>query len=114
MLLGKRPKPEDTLDDNINKLSCSEDGKSFIKGLLQPVEANRLGIRNGATEVLQHVWCKSIDIQKLENREIIPEFLPDTTRANCETSPDDLAALFLPPVIEDPLPGIYCFPFLLI
>ena len=56
--------------------------------------------------MLQHVWFQSIDISKLEEREIKPDFLPDITRANCDTNAEDLSALFLPPPIEEPLAGM--------
>ncbi len=58
---------------------------------------------------MAHEWFNNIDFEKLVKRDIDPEFLPDITRANCETSPEDLSALFLPPPVEEPVTRKLCY-----
>ena len=109
MIHGKRP-GEGSLEENIAKLNCSIHCKTFIRGLLEPSEKDRLGYPNGVTDIVLHPWLSDsidgIDFEELERRAIVPDFLPDITRANCETVTDDFAAaLFLPPPEEDPPTG---------
>jgi serine/threonine protein kinase len=104
MMAGKRPSSDLSLEENIAKLgTASEECKRFIKASLEPEEQRRIGYSNGADELLKHPWFNNLNLVELEDRTILPEFMPDITRANCHTSPDDLSAFFLPPPPEDPL-----------
>ncbi len=72
-------------------ISCTAEMKSFVQGMLEPEESKRLGFKDGAKEVMAHPWFASINFEELQNRTIEPEFMPDITRANCETNTEDLS-----------------------
>jgi hypothetical protein len=46
--------------------------------LIQRKQENRLGY-NGISELKNHPWFKKTDWEKIENRKIIPSFLPPVT-----------------------------------
>jgi hypothetical protein len=60
---------------------------------------------------MDHKWFLDTDFKKIEARDVEPEFLPDITRANCETNTDDLTALFVAPPEEPPLAPEQIAPF---
>ncbi|RSH90807.1 hypothetical protein EHS25_009982 [Saitozyma podzolica] len=53
-----------------------DDGKQFVKGLLNRNPQNRLGARRGAAELKEHPFFKSIDWELLYKKQITPPFKP--------------------------------------
>lgn len=53
-----------------------DDGKQFVKGLLNRNPQNRLGARNGAQELKEHPFFSNIDWELLYRKQITPPFKP--------------------------------------
>ncbi|BEJ10715.1 hypothetical protein CspHIS471_0101370 [Cutaneotrichosporon sp. HIS471] len=53
-----------------------DDGKQFVKGLLNRNPQNRLGAKRGAAELKEHPFFKSIDWDLLYKKQITPPFKP--------------------------------------
>lgn len=53
-----------------------DDGKQFVKGLLNRNPQNRLGAKRGAAELKEHPFFKSIDWELLYKKQITPPFKP--------------------------------------
>ncbi|TFK27061.1 AGC/Akt protein kinase [Coprinopsis marcescibilis] len=53
-----------------------EDGKQFVKGLLNRNPKHRLGAQRDAAELKEHPFFKSIDWQLLSNKQVTPPFKP--------------------------------------
>ncbi|WRT68083.1 uncharacterized protein IL334_005058 [Kwoniella shivajii] len=64
---GKIRFPKHVIDD---------DGKQFVKGLLNRNPQNRLGARAGTAELKEHPFFKSIDWDLLYKKQITPPFKP--------------------------------------
>ncbi|WWC71066.1 uncharacterized protein I206_105019 [Kwoniella pini CBS 10737] len=64
---GKIRFPKHVIDD---------DGKQFVKGLLNRNPQNRLGARRGTEELKEHPFFKSIDWDLLYKKQITPPFKP--------------------------------------
>ncbi|OCF35009.1 AGC/AKT protein kinase [Kwoniella heveanensis BCC8398] len=64
---GKIRFPKHVIDD---------DGKQFVKGLLNRNPQNRLGARRGAVELKEHPFFKNIDWDLLYRKQITPPFKP--------------------------------------
>ncbi|KAG8810651.1 Serine/threonine-protein kinase [Serendipita sp. 399] len=56
--------------------TVSEDGKMFVKGLLNRVPANRLGSKGDAAELKAHPFFSIIDWDALSRKEVTPPFKP--------------------------------------
>ncbi|KAI0081670.1 kinase-like protein [Panus rudis PR-1116 ss-1] len=82
----------------------NEDGKQFVKGLLNRNPKHRLGAQRDAAELKEHPFFKSIDWEALARKQVTPPFKPvvesDESVANFdpefttadvrETGPDDI------------------------
>jgi hypothetical protein len=53
-----------------------DDGKQFVKGLLNRNPQNRLGAKRGAAELKEHPFFKSINWDLLAKKQITPPFKP--------------------------------------
>lgn len=53
-----------------------DDGKQFVKGLLNRNPQNRLGAKRGAAELKEHPFFASIDWDLLYKKQITPPFKP--------------------------------------
>ncbi|KNF05658.1 AGC/AKT protein kinase [Puccinia striiformis f. sp. tritici PST-78] len=53
-----------------------DDGKQFVKGLLNRNPKHRLGSQNDTEDLKKHAFFSSINFDKLRKREIIPTFKP--------------------------------------
>ncbi|KAI8459804.1 kinase-like domain-containing protein [Phakopsora pachyrhizi] len=53
-----------------------DDGKQFVKGLLNRNPKHRLGAQNDAEDLKKHAFFKTIDWHLLETRQIVPSFKP--------------------------------------
>ncbi|KAF5333342.1 hypothetical protein D9611_002197 [Ephemerocybe angulata] len=53
-----------------------EDGKLFVKGLLNRNPKNRLGAQRDAAELKEHPFFKNIDWEALANKQVTPPFKP--------------------------------------
>ncbi|THG94194.1 hypothetical protein EW145_g8190, partial [Phellinidium pouzarii] len=53
-----------------------EDGKQFVKGLLNRNPKHRLGAQRDAEELKEHLFFKSIDWKALAAKQITPPFIP--------------------------------------
>lgn len=64
--------------------------RSLLRGLLHPVEAQRLGF-NGAAEVMQHEWFGGFDWDGYAAQTLAAPFRPvvDESKANCNTAAAD-------------------------
>ncbi|PVG03453.1 putative SCH9-serine/threonine protein kinase [Serendipita vermifera] len=56
--------------------TVSEEGKLFVKGLLNRVPANRLGSKGDAAELKAHPFFNGIDWVALSRKEVTPPFKP--------------------------------------
>lgn len=65
-----------------------EDAHDFIQHLLEPLPSKRLGATS-ISELKQHPFFNGLDFQELLAKKVPPPFLPDTTKANCETNSED-------------------------
>lgn len=65
--------------------------RSFLRGLLYPAEAGRLGAQGGADEVMRHAWFSDFDWAAFEAKTMEPPFQPtiDENNANCDTAAQD-------------------------
>ncbi|WVR06620.1 hypothetical protein IAU60_003652 [Kwoniella sp. DSM 27419] len=106
---GKIRFPKHVIDD---------DGKQFVKGLLNRNPMNRLGARRGAVELKEHPFFKSIDWELLYKKQITPPFKPivdsDESVANFDpefTNSSLLDAGIVPWDEEDPVqqPGKHSY-----
>lgn len=79
----------------------------FVQRLLEPEPHKRLGA-NSISELKQHPFFQGLDFQELLAKKLQPPFLPDITKANCETNSEDfldcIAIEEHAPVDKDPLP----------
>ncbi|GJJ07314.1 hypothetical protein Clacol_001515 [Clathrus columnatus] len=65
-----------------------EDGKMFVKGLLNRNPRNRLGALNDAAELKAHPFFKSIDWEALSKKQVTPPFRPDVESDESTTNFD--------------------------
>ncbi|ORX40421.1 kinase-like protein [Piromyces finnis] len=108
-LYGKRPfkgqnneqltmsiiSPQDIRFPTCNSLTkypvkVSQDCIMFLKGLLTKDPNQRLGCRPGIEldELWEHPWLIGIDWDKLERKEYVAPFIPDSDRANFDATYD--------------------------
>ncbi|TYZ58566.1 hypothetical protein PybrP1_009946 [[Pythium] brassicae (nom. inval.)] len=80
--------PEMRDETTTSKLSPA--GRSLLRGLLHPAEAQRLGA-NGAAEVIQHEWFCGFDWDGYASQTLAAPFQPvvDESKANCDTAAAD-------------------------
>lgn len=69
-------------------MEFDEDAHNFIQQLLEPVPSKRLGATS-ISELKQHPFFNDLDFQELLAKKLPPPFLPDTSKANCETNSED-------------------------
>ena len=60
-----------------HKIYMSEDCKDFITKMLKKDPGERLGTHGGCQEVLEHPWFKSLDVNMLLAKEIVPPYIPE-------------------------------------
>ena len=53
-----------------------DDGKQFVKGLLNRNPRHRLGAQRDAAELKEHPFFSSVDWVALNNRKVVPPFTP--------------------------------------
>eukprot|EP00833_Pecoramyces_ruminatium_P003067 jgi/Orpsp1_1/1177099/evm.model.c7180000060182.1 len=108
-LYGKRPfkgqnneqltmnivSPQDIRYPSVNSLTkhpvkITQDCLMFLKGLLTKDPTQRLGCRPGVglDELWDHPWLQGIDWDKLERKEYVAPFIPDSDRANFDATYD--------------------------
>lgn len=63
-------------DKKLHGISVSEEAKSIINALLEKEPSKRLGMKEGADEILSHPFFKSIDTSALLTKSIQPSFVP--------------------------------------
>ncbi|KIM25943.1 hypothetical protein M408DRAFT_25836 [Serendipita vermifera MAFF 305830] len=68
--------------------TVSEDGKLFVKGLLNRVPANRLGSKGDAAELKAHPFFSCIDWVALSRKEVTPPFKPSVESDECTANFD--------------------------
>ncbi|ODQ66483.1 kinase-like protein, partial [Nadsonia fulvescens var. elongata DSM 6958] len=98
------------------KDALSQEGRNFVKGLLNRNPKHRLGAFDDARELRQHAFFNDINWEHLAQKKIVPPFKPHTTSeldtSNfdpefTETSSSVLNLSFMPNVASTPLsPGI--------
>ena len=54
----------------------SPDAASLISQLLDRDPAMRIGAQRGATEIMEHPWCRDIDWEQIEARSAVPPYVP--------------------------------------
>ncbi|KAG7380266.1 Serine/threonine-protein kinase 32A [Phytophthora pseudosyringae] len=70
----------------------SQSCRSFLRGLLHPVEAERLGAGpDGILEIKTHEWLRTFDWDGYLAHTLAPPFVPvvDEKKANCDTAAQD-------------------------
>ncbi|ORX61509.1 kinase-like protein [Hesseltinella vesiculosa] len=94
LMTGKRPFRGKTnealqqaiLHDGVNfpdSAHLSNDAKDFIHGLLTRDINKRLGVGDkGFRRLMAHSWLKHIEWDRLDTKEAVPPFTPDSKRAN--------------------------------
>jgi len=108
-LYGKRPfkgqnneqltmnimSPQEIRYPSVNSLTkhpvkVTQDCLMFLKGLLIKDPIQRLGCRPGVglDELWDHPWLQGIDWDKLERKEYVAPFIPDSDRANFDATYD--------------------------
>ncbi|THV07983.1 kinase-like protein [Dendrothele bispora CBS 962.96] len=73
--------------DSRDKLS--NEGVSALKQFMKRDPTKRLGCRpggRGMEDIRRHPWFSSLDWEKLENKELVPPFVPDMKQANFDVS----------------------------
>ncbi|KAF9265778.1 kinase-like protein [Marasmius fiardii PR-910] len=70
--------------DSVSK--CSDDGHSFLRGLLQRDVSQRLGCRPNKEDLKAHPWFKGIDWGTLDDKEASTPFSIDQKSANFDVS----------------------------
>jgi len=74
-------------EDSENK--CSRDGRLALKDLLNRNWDQRLGCKpnsDGTKDFRKHHWFKEIDWIALESKEVHPPFVPDSKKANFDST----------------------------
>jgi serine/threonine protein kinase len=71
-------------------VKITQDCLMFLKGLLTKDPLQRLGCRPGVglDELWDHPWLQGIDWDKLERKEYVAPFIPDSDRANFDATYD--------------------------
>ena len=67
-------------------MRCSEKGMQFLSGLLERDVTKRLGCspnREGFQNIQVHPWFSLFDWAKLEDKELVPPFIPDVSPLSC-------------------------------
>lgn len=64
----------------------SPECKDFISKCLGKNPDDRLGSRNGLSEVLAHPWFNELDLDAVKNREIEPDYLPKVGKKDSDSS----------------------------
>ncbi|KAE9308380.1 hypothetical protein PR003_g20760 [Phytophthora rubi] len=70
----------------------SQSCRSFLRGLLHPIESRRLGAGpDGIIEIKKHEWLRTFDWDGYLARTLTPPFVPvvDEKKANCDTAAQD-------------------------
>ncbi|KAI5120366.1 hypothetical protein M0805_006888 [Coniferiporia weirii] len=68
---------------------CSREGKLALKGFLTRNTDQRLGCRpngDGLKDLQRHRWFNGLDWDALEAKEILPPFVPDSKKANFDST----------------------------
>lgn len=72
----------------------SADGKSFTRGLCELIIADRLGSKDGSTEIRAHPFFAGFDFEGIKKQTVKAPFVPDVTVANCDTGANDAEEMF--------------------
>ncbi|KAI9300454.1 kinase-like domain-containing protein, partial [Cunninghamella echinulata] len=92
-------------------LFFSNEAKDILSHLLTTNLSCRYGnLKRGYLDIADHVWFKDIDFQKLEQRQVIPPFVPtlksDDDTSNFDSYPEESASY----ETDQPDPYRSCFP----
>ncbi|KAF9647211.1 kinase-like protein [Thelephora ganbajun] len=71
------------------EMRCSKRGMQALAGFLERDVTKRLGCKpdgEGIQDIRAHSWFSSLDWDKLENKQLLPPFIPDSKRANFDAS----------------------------
>jgi len=102
LLFGRRPFRGKTNSDLTHSISrdslkfpedsdskCSPEGKQGLRDLLTRNVESRLGCKpngEGLKDLMRHPWFKGIDWDALEAKELLPPFVPDSKKANFDST----------------------------
>jgi len=102
LIFGRRPFRGKTNSDLTHAISrdplrfpedsdskCSKEGKAALKDLLTRNTDQRLGCRpngEGINELRRHSWFTGLDWDALETKELLPPFVPDSKKANFDST----------------------------
>ncbi|GMF25107.1 unnamed protein product [Phytophthora lilii] len=85
--------PIELLDNTTGtNAKLSQSCRSFLRGLLHPVETERLGAGpDGIIEIKKHEWLRTFDWDGYQAQTLTPPFVPvvDEKKANCDTAAQD-------------------------
>lgn len=62
------------------EMKCSTHGMQFLTGLLERDVTKRLGCKldgEGLQDIREHPWLSTLDWDKLETKQLVPQFTPD-------------------------------------
>ena len=63
-------------------INISEEAKDVIRKLLSKKPSERLGAKGDVDEVMSHPFFKSINVEKLTKKELVPEYKPPIDTSN--------------------------------
>ena len=85
------------------KIDYTDEIVDLIVGLLAKDKSKRLGYKDGAKEILAHPFFASLDMEKLEKKQVVPPFKPeiskeflDTKFFNVKGEAKDLSETYVP------------------
>ena len=78
----------------VNNSTLTAEAQDFIKGLLQLEIAPRLGTVGGSKTIRDHDYFKGFDWEAIKNQSQTAAFIPDVTKANCDTGANDAEEMF--------------------
>lgn len=104
MVVGRPPYLADRQKDLFDKIinqepyyppHISPNLKSFLSQLLEKNLKDRLGSKHGLSEIVNHPWCRDIDIVKIATKKIKAPIVPDMYRINFAREFIDARATFI-------------------
>lgn len=75
-----KTKPVFFPDAKKHGIAMSDECKDFINKCLKKDAKERLGTNGGVDEILNHPWFKTLDVNKMLAKEIVPEFKPKLSK----------------------------------
>jgi len=104
MVVGRPPFNADRQKDLYDKIvnqepyyppHISPNLKLFISQLIEKNPNERLGSRYGLSEVVNHPWCRDLDIARIATKKIKAPIIPDIYRTNFAREFIDARATFI-------------------